>query len=137
MTIKFEVPGNPVAKGRPRFANRGKFVRVYTPKKTTDFEKLVGMNALNAGVRQLSGAITAEIKYFFELPKSKCRKRNPVVEQIKTTKPDIDNCVKSILDGLNKIAFSDDSIVWKITAEKWHAAQGESPRTEITLTTEK
>ena len=34
------------------------------------------------------------------------------------TRPDLDNYLKAILDGLNEIAFTDDSLVCKIQAEK-------------------
>ncbi len=32
--ICFEIPGEPGAKGRPRFSTRGGFVKTYTDKKT-------------------------------------------------------------------------------------------------------
>ena len=46
--VTFTVDGNPVAKGRPRFAKRGKFVQTYTPQKTKDYESLVMDAASNA-----------------------------------------------------------------------------------------
>ena len=38
--IQFTVPGQPVAKGRPKFTMQGGFARAYTPKKTADYEAL-------------------------------------------------------------------------------------------------
>ena len=135
MMIKFEIPGEPVAKGRPRFARAGKFVRTYTPKQTLNFEQLVGWCARETGADKLVGPVEASVKFYFRLPKSKHRKRNPRQAEPKTTKPDLDNLIKAILDGLNKIAFNDDASVWKFNCiEKWHCAQGEAPRTEIILT---
>ncbi len=134
MKIQFEVPGEPVAKARPRFARVGKFVKTYTPKETLNFEKCVAWYALKNGAKPLDGAVEMTIKFYFGLPKSKHRKRNLVEQQPKLTKPDLDNCIKSVKDSLNKIAYADDSQVWKITAEKYYCAQGDVPRTEITLT---
>ena len=34
------------------------------------------------------------------------------------TMPDLDNCVKSIVDGLNKVAYEDDRQVVRILAER-------------------
>ena len=39
--VTFMVEGNPVGKGRPRFAKRGKFVSTYTPTKTRDYESII------------------------------------------------------------------------------------------------
>ena len=135
MTIEFEIPGEPVAKGRPRFARRGKFVTTYTPKETLNFEQLVGWCAKEAGADKLRGPVEVSAKFYFRLPKHKHRKTKPVEAKPKTTKPDLDNLIKAILDGLNNIAFVDDAAVWKFSfIEKWHCAQDEVPRTEISLT---
>ena len=45
-----------------------------------------------------------------------------------TVRPDIDNLVKIILDGLNGVAFMDDKQVIELYATKWYSAE---PRTEI------
>lgn len=39
--MNFVVPGEPVGKGRPKFARRGNFVTAYTPEKTASYENLV------------------------------------------------------------------------------------------------
>ena len=39
--VTYLVEGNPIGKGRPRFAKRGKFVSTYTPTKTRDYESLI------------------------------------------------------------------------------------------------
>ena len=40
-----------------------------------------------------------------------------------TKKPDIDNILKSLFDGLNKTAFSDDTQIISVEAEKYYAPQ--------------
>ncbi len=47
-----------------------------------------------------------------------------------TKKPDADNIIKIILDGLNKVAFYDDAQVCKLYFEKRYA---KIPRVEITI----
>jgi Holliday junction resolvase RusA-like endonuclease len=47
-----------------------------------------------------------------------------------TKKPDADNCIKSILDALNNIAFDDDGQVADIKAWKLYS---DNPRAEIIL----
>lgn len=45
-------------------------------------------------------------------------------------RPDVDNCVKSILDGLNEVVFADDAIISEISARKiW----GETGSTEVEI----
>lgn len=41
---------------------------------------------------------------------------NGVIRPI--TKPDVDNCAKSILDALNKIAYNDDSRIVELIVRK-------------------
>ena len=41
-SIDFTIPGEPVGKGRPRaFVMKGAGIRMYTPKKTVNYENLV------------------------------------------------------------------------------------------------
>ena len=47
-----------------------------------------------------------------------------------TKKPDADNCAKSVLDALNKIAFDDDSQIVELHVNKYYS---ENPRVTITL----
>lgn len=49
-------------------------------------------------------------------------------------KPDIDNIVKIILDGLNKFAYTDDKQVAVLMASKHYAKDGDQPRVEISIT---
>lgn len=39
--VQFVVPGQPVGKGRPKAARRGKQIVMYTPEKTASYESLV------------------------------------------------------------------------------------------------
>ena len=130
MKIEFTVPGTPVAKQRPHFANRGKYVQAYTPDKTASYENLVKISYTG---QKLHGAIMATIYLYFPIPKSTSKKKAEGMRKLKifhTKKPDADNCIKSILDALNNIAFDDDGQVAYIMAWKLYS---DNPRAEIIL----
>ncbi len=104
-------------KGRPRFA-RG---RTYTPKETHDYEKLVAENYKGL---KYEGAVSVDIKAVYPIPKSYTKKRAQSIlegneEPVK--KPDIDNIAKIILDGLNGVAYDDDTQVVDLKVRKLYS----------------
>ena len=130
MKIEVTVPGTPVAKSRPRFASRGRFMQAYTPEKTINYETLVKLSYPGG---KLTGAIKATIGLYFPIPKSTSKKKAEGMRDLKifhAKKPDADNCIKSILDALNNIAFDDDGQVAYIKAWKLYS---DNPRAEIIL----
>lgn len=125
------IDGVPVAKGRPRFSRYG----AYTPKKTQEYEEYVKMCWLaKYGSIQLSEQpLEMNIVFYLPIPKSINKKQRAEMLNGKikhTKKPDIDNLIKSVLDALNGIAYSDDSKIIKVAAEKQYS---EKPRTEIQI----
>lgn len=107
MTETFRV-GGIVAKQRPRVSKNG---HIYTPQKTQRYEQEVFFEYCSQCKEFFTGAVEVTIQANFQKPKK------PTYE-VPITKPDIDNVVKSILDGLNGCAWKDDSQVLKLTAEK-------------------
>ena len=131
----FTVYGEPVAKGRPRFSTRGKFPVAYTPEKTKAYEFEVGMMALNAmgGSKPLEGALEAFIYVTFAVPESYSKKRTEAClsgQEKHTKKPDLDNVVKCVIDGMDKIVFDNDSQITSIHATKVY---GEVPKVEVLI----
>ena len=131
--IMFTVYGEPVAKGRPRFSTRGKFPVAYTPEKTKAYEFEVGMMALAAmgGTKPLEGALEAFIYITYAVPESYSKKRleaclNGLEKH--TKKPDLDNVIKSVIDGMDKIVFDNDSQITSIHATKVY---GEVAKAEV------
>ena len=135
MTISFIIRGCPVAKGRPKFFRRGKFIGGYTPEKTRTYEDSIISQALQyKPVKPLENALEVEITFYLPLLKSfSKRKREMAVNGIlrPAKRPDIDNLVKSCLDPLNKIFFNDDAQIVSIFAEKYY---GETPMTRVRIT---
>lgn len=121
----FTIPGEPVPKGRPRFTKSGD---VYTPKRTKDYEDYI--QYLYKG-KELQGEIEAEIKVYLQIPKSasKTRKEKLLTER-PTKRPDLDNLAKTILDALNGLAYKDDSQVVSLLIEKYWS---DNPRVEVEL----
>ena len=123
ISIMFTVYGHPVAKGRPRFSTRGKFPVAYTPEKTKTYENEVGMMAKAAmGASEvLEGALEACIYVTFPVPTSYSKKRTEACLsnfEKHTKRPDLDNVIKSVIDGMDKIVFDNDSQITSIYATK-------------------
>jgi Holliday junction resolvase RusA-like endonuclease len=126
-SIVFEVAGKVEPKGRGRvgMVTRGAktFSTVFTPSHTRKYEHLVRHAAGEAmGDRQpLECAVEVFVHVYLPYPKS-ATKRNltKMVAGIlrPCTKPDIDNYVKSALDGINNIIIKDDNQVVDLHAHK-------------------
>ena len=102
MTITVTVPGDPVAKGRPRFTRTG---QSYTPAKTKKFENLVRLaySLQQPDRKPAEGPIELTVRAYFRIPTSWSKKKQAeaATEQMKKiSKPDLDNCLKAVQDGL-------------------------------------
>ena len=117
MKVEFIIPGPAQAKQRPRI-NR-QTGRVYTPNATSKYEKLVKECY---GDRHFfdSQYISVKITFKFSIPKSysKAEYYEALIGEIRPKKADIDNYIKSVLDGLNGVAFTDDRYICHLEAEK-------------------
>lgn len=125
----FIIFGQPVAKGRPKVTKWG----TYTPEKTVNYENLVKMSYIEAykDEKLLEGDLEVTINFYFSMPKSTSKKTKERMlnhEIMHNKRPDIDNCIKSITDALNKIAYKDDNQIVKIKASKYYS---DEPRTVV------
>ena len=80
----------------------------------------------NQKAEKIEGAVNMNIIYAFRRPKSLSKKERNEIDGgkniPKTTKPDIDNLTKAILDALNGIVWKDDAQVTQINIQKvWSA----------------
>ena len=133
--IRFTVPGQPVAKGRPKAARRGNFITMYTPEKTASYENLVKVKAEEAmqGRGLIEDAVHVEVRLYVCIPDSwsKKKKADALASRIvPTSKPDLDNCIKGIFDAMNGVVFADDKQVTDLYVAKRYS---DKPRAEIYL----
>jgi len=130
MILEFVVPGEPVAKARPRLSASG---HAYTPKKTKNYERLVaGLAKKQWLFAPMRGALKLRVTCVFKRPKRLMRKADPDERLYKITRPDLDNCIKCLADSLHVVMNDDAQIVW-IEASKMYAAKDEEPHVLIRL----
>lgn len=114
--IEFILYGPIVGKQRPRFrrvkTKEKEFTSTYTPKKTKNYEDMIAEAYRKSypDVAFPEGALEIEIYFYFQMPKSwSLKKKERMFNTPCMKKPDLDNCIKSVQDGLNGVAFKDDS----------------------------
>lgn len=118
-TLSFTIPGEPASKARPRFDGRGSKTRTYTPAKTKAAEVQVGWAFRAAGGRfEPDPEVTFGVDVTFH---NGTRQRR-----------DVDNMLKLVLDGLNGVAWVDDTQVMEVTARKRFVSKAEA-RTEVVV----
>lgn len=131
--MKFIVYGPPQGKGRPRAnvipTTSKYYVNMYTDSKTTSYEQSVAYSFYEqiGNVQPTDQNLKLSITAVFPIPKSQSQKikEQMLAGQIyPNKKPDIDNIVKIILDGLNKVLYQDDKQVIELSAKKQY---GEIP----------
>ena len=127
--------GRPIAKKRPRFVRRGKFVSTYNCQETEEGRWL--WEAKGQIHKMLTGPITMKCNFFFARPKSHFgtgknhNKLKSSAPTFHTQTPDIDNLQKFVKDCLNGIAYKDDCQIIYVEASKMWAEADE--KTEIIL----
>ena len=124
-----DVPGPPIGKGRPRGTTQGGFIKLYTPKKTADWERscAFGVRSQWSGA-PLEGAVEIEFVAVFPRPKRLLRKKDPEGRLKHTTKPDIDNIEKCLLDSLVMAGvLRDDKGVCDVRKKKRYSSKVEGP----------
>lgn len=132
--IRFEVPGEPKAQGRPRAVRTAAGVRVYDPKGSAEYKKLVTLHAKRVAPREpLAGPLAVEVEVYRSIPKSMPKYKRAMIEAgelFPVTKPDVDNYGKAALDALNRLIWKDDSQIHRLTIAKYYS---DRPRLAVTI----
>ena len=136
--LKFEIPGQPIGQGRPKFSTVCGHVRAYDPEKSRNYKAYTKLLATQAMKEQnfamIDGPCSLEINAFFEVPKSKSKKFQQAAlegKEMPTKKPDIDNVAKGVQDALNGLVYKDDCCIVELLVTKMYS---DIPRTEIIVT---
>ena len=125
MLITFTVPGAPQGKGRPRIGKVGAHARMFTPAKTVAYEGLVAHAAQVAmdGRPPIDAACRCVVSIMLPIPASWSQKKQREAQAgiiRPTTKPDTDNVVKALFDGMNGVVWRDDVLCVDVHAAKYY-----------------
>ena len=125
--VSFTIPGPAIGKGRPRVGKIGGHARLFTPQKTVNYESLVAHSAMVAmdGRPMFDCAVMCTLMIECAIPASwsgKKQRQALAGELYPSTKPDIDNVVKAVFDGLNGVLWRDDVLVVECRVRKRYAA---------------
>ena len=113
------LPGKPKTYKPPRFC-RNKAGNVYAPhdKSMKSAREVLAEQTKTPPLRDVPLVVFIEL--YFRRPKSHYKKgelRQDAPKYVMKT-PDVDNCVKFVLDALQPQVIADDKIVTKVVAEK-------------------
>lgn len=132
--FEFTVETAPKGKARPRFARKGKFVQVYTPKTTMDYEKQIAEEFLRQGGTVFDYPyLEVRVIAYFPIPKSTKKSDRLLLETEYVPyphKPDADNVCKCVLDALNQVAYLDDRQIVFMKVKKYY---GKVPRIVVRI----
>ena len=103
--LRFFVSGTPVGKARARVVRQGGKSHAFTDDKTTAWEARVRWRA-RVEVHKLRWKPTAE------------RCEVEIGLRGLSSRADVDNAAKAILDALNKVAWDDDRRVWSLLVRR-------------------
>jgi len=134
------VPGVPNPKGRPRFSRATG--RVFTPAKTAGAERTLA-GELGAATKvgktasalqwPAEGALELEIVCHLPIPASWSKRKQEEARRgllPHTSRPDVDNLGKLVMDAANGILWRDDAQLVLVTLSKRYAP---TPGTAVTL----
>lgn len=131
--IQFTIPGAVQAQERPRFSRVGKGVRTIDPPKSRSYKEVVKLVAWQHKPQEpILEPIRLEVDVYLMPPKKYHTKPKQTLiasgELRPTTKPDIENLLKGIMDGMTGIIYRDDSLVVELVARKFYDL---TPRAEV------
>jgi Holliday junction resolvase RusA-like endonuclease len=118
--VTITIGGEPVAKGRPRMTRKG---FAYTPAATRKYEahgRLAAQLAMD-GRPPIEGPMRIELLIELPVPASWSKRKgaDAITGHIRpTSRPDVDNYLKAILDAISTIVVADDAQVVEVYAKK-------------------
>jgi len=131
--------GDPIATERTRFDASRKIA--YKPSKTrqamTRRIALIQQYISQNGLAMIENEpIRVELDFYHSRPQRLMRKNDPLEPIPKTTKPDVDNLAKLILDSATQGGlWSDDNLISQLEIRDWYVAKTDQPKTVIIVKT--
>lgn len=134
MTYKFTIPGPAVPQGRPIFTIRGGRRWAVDPPRSREYKAKVRVYAQKDGrMEPIAGPVILRIQEYRAIPKSWNKSKQAAARSqclLPTTRPDMDNIEKSVMDALNGIAWNDDAQVVQKFAMKVYS---DDPRVVVEI----
>jgi Holliday junction resolvase RusA-like endonuclease len=124
--IEIHVPGEPAPQPRPRVYRTPKGIRAVSVQgKVKTWRERIILAAQQQYVGPpLEGPLMLRIEFYLPRPKRLMRKKDPITPVPCDKKPDLDNLVKAVKDGLGTVVWHNDSQVASLHASKYYAAKG-------------
>jgi Holliday junction resolvase RusA-like endonuclease len=120
MRQEFFIKTIPAGQARPRFTNIGGFIKSYDPKGSKGYKLDIKYQVMAQKPKMIEGPIAMVIEFF--MPRIKAHYNKKGLKQDAPTyhekKPDVDNLIKAVLDGLTGILWKDDTQISVLTASK-------------------
>lgn len=133
-TVKIIIEGEPIPQGRPRSSVRGGRVHVRDTEKSRNYKQIVALTARNQYKgKALENELEVGIDIYRPNQKNVSKKQRKLREDGEVrpiVRPDIDNYIKSVFDGLDGIVWIDDAQVVSLIANKFYS---DKPRVEVTI----
>jgi len=133
--LSFRAHGIPKGQPRPRaFAFNGK-ARMYDPGTAEGWKSCVA-----AAVKEqdwnntIPDPVRLSVVFLFPRPGRLNKKSSPAERIPHVSKPDADNCLKSVMDCMTQLGmWIDDAQVCGVEVEKWYVSRDEKPGAEIRI----
>lgn len=137
--VTIRIPGDPVAKGRPRATAIGGQACMYTPATTRAYEQRVAIAAREAMAKAptMDGPLSVSIEITMPIPVSWSKRKQADALAglvMPTGRPDLDNLIKALADACNWIVWRDDAQIVRLMAEKRYGEQPGAVVSVIPLT---
>jgi Holliday junction resolvase RusA-like endonuclease len=150
--VKLTVPGVPKAWARPR-AGRSASGKpfFFEDKKVKEWRNLIILVAqewisknyspsLGQPTFQMLGGtqknpipLSIKVAFFLPRPKKYCRKKDREGPIPCTSRPDLDNLYKGIVDALQGVILRDDALIWSMEVYKLYHSKDGRPWTDIEI----
>lgn len=129
MTTRF-VPGTPAPQGSKKYVGHrnGRPVLIESSKKVQPWRTAVAGVFTYTNQPPIDAPVTVTVEFIMPRPKSLPKK---IIHHVR--KPDLDKLIRSTLDGLSGVAYTDDNRVNTIHATKRYQQPGEQTGANITV----
>lgn len=131
--MKYQFNIEPVQQQRPRATRMGAGIRLYDPKKTKDFKNEVKRIAKSFKATPIDDPCKIIVTFYRSNQKNVSKReieRREIGKSLPSKKPDLDNYLKSFLDALTGVMWTDDNLICEISAKKRYSI---NPRIELEI----